>query len=216
MRYPFTIAGIFTGCALWLAGCGSQESIEVYEIPKETPRSQQPLVAGDPHPPMPQSSAPAQMGMTVLPGMAEQSEAFPSPDMQAPGHWEAQPLGQMRKGSWLIHGPDGQQADVSVLVFPGNVGGLLANLNRWNDQIAAPHLTSTQVAAMMERDTLEIDGQPALFVFLEGSRGQSTSGAIFERGGGTWFFKMMGDSALVSKEREAFKTFLDTVSFPPQ
>lgn len=160
------------------------------------------------------AAQPPQMGMTVLPGMAEQVGAFPTPQMQAPDHWEAQPLGQMRKGSWLVRGPNGEQADVSVLVFPDDVGGLLANINRWNDQIAAPPITAEQLAAMVKNNTIQIDGQPALFVFLEGTRGKSTAGAIFERGGGTWFFKIMGDSSLVARERENFRAFLDTVSFP--
>jgi hypothetical protein len=39
----------------------------------------------------------------------------------------------MRKGSWSI-GPADAAADLAVTVFPGDVGGRVANFNRWRQQ----------------------------------------------------------------------------------
>src|SRR5512146_2102542 len=56
----------------------------------------------------------------------------------APADWQAQPSDGMRKGSYLVAGSDGAKADLSVIAFPGDVGGDLANLNRWRAQIQLP------------------------------------------------------------------------------
>lgn len=203
-------------CALWamplgllLGGCGG-DGIETLQVPKEEPRAATAEVpaatagADDPQ---------ARMGLTALPGMAEQAEAFPAPDMIAPAHWAAQAAGSMRKGSWLIADAYGHSADMSVLAFPGDVGGLRANLDRWNEQIGNPSLDDAAYAAILRDGSRDIGGEPGVVVFLRGQAGQSTLGAIVAQGGGTWFFKMMGDTELVEQEQALFGSFLDSVTF---
>src|SRR3954468_24443237 len=59
----------------------------------------------------------------------------------APAHWTVKPATAMRKGSYAIKG-DGGEADLSITAFPGETGGLLANLNRWRGQVSLPPLTA--------------------------------------------------------------------------
>jgi hypothetical protein len=149
--------------------------------------------------------------MTVLPGMAEQSERFPAPAMTAPDHWNAQPLGAMRKGSWRVP-VDGSDAfiDVSVLAFPGNVGGLLANVNRWRGEVQLPDVTAATLHEGLEERT--IGGYPAHTMLLAGPE-RGTLGAIVPVKDGTWFFKASGPVSAVRAEQAAFNSFLDTVRF---
>lgn len=224
------------GCLVFLAGCKDEE-IRSYEVAKEAPKgwptqshTRQTIEnqKGEPmgNPAAGTATAPAQdapvapfagpmMGgsMQALPGMAEQSAQFDSPTWTAPEHWEAQPLGNMRKGSWVIN-RDGESAEVSVLVFPGDVGGDLANVNRWAGQIGATPLTPEQLAKMKQDGTFSVDAHDGFLVTLDGPAGKSIAGLILPYHGATWFFKMQGDTDLVNDEAVSFGSFMSTVRFP--
>ena len=134
------------------------------------------------------------------------------PKMEAPAHWVPATLDAIRKGSWKVASPDNQDSiDISVTVFPGDVGGMLANVNRWrgqlglkpwDDMILNSHLQDVVIAGLNAK----------LVVLLEeGDKG--TLGAILPREGFTWFFKMTGPKGMVSKEEAYFRQFLTTVHF---
>ena len=131
----------------------------------------------------------------------------------APDSWEEQPAGGMRRGSFTITGSDGAKADLSVIAFPGDAGGLAANLNRWRGQIGLPALSAEEAeATVVHVDT------PAFHVdfvdYLGESQGEPTriTGAILHHGGESWFFKLMGPDALVASQSGAFRNFLQTVA----
>lgn len=210
--------GLLAAILLLLVGCEQPEPT-AYRIPKE----ERPVAADvDAHPHahaaasgVAGDSSPPRTGMTVLPGMAESAGAFAAPAMAAPPHWQAKPLGQLRRGSWDIPNPNGSAADMSVLVFPGDVGGLEANINRWRQQIG---LGPETVADLEE---IQVDGRSGTFVRLEGNQPMpgstvplATLGWIVAVGEGTWFFKMTGEREHVLAEEPAFREFIDTVRFP--
>ena len=97
---------------LFCSGCGpGDDKITVYRIPKEAqPPDPQEEVAGN-------SGTPSEV------------------HWKAPPAWEEQPASGFRKGSFLVRGANGETADVSVISFPATAGGLLANVNRWRDQL---------------------------------------------------------------------------------
>ena len=41
----------------------------------------------------------------------------------------------MRKASFVVEEADGAKVDISATSFPGESGGLLANINRWRGQL---------------------------------------------------------------------------------
>ncbi len=133
---------------------------------------------------------------------------------KAPASWEEQPASGFRKGSFLVRGTDGKTADVSVISFPATAGGLLANLNRWRDQ-----LKLTPISNEAEAGTpIKIDGRDMFFVDLVSEQSISPDGSksrilggIFPINGATWFFKMLGPDQLVESQRDAFKEFLQSV-----
>ncbi len=205
-----TLVLLTAGFMVMLAGCDSGE-VTTYRVPKEDAAPAHTHAAPDGADPA--DDARARLGMTELPGMAAQADAFPIPDMLAPAHWQPQALGSMRKGSLLLADDGGRTADMTVLAFPGDVGGLRANLDRWNEQIGNPPLDDAAFTTALSEGRRDIGGNEGVVVFLRGQAGQSTLGAIVPQGGGTWFFKMTGDTALVDNEREGFKPFLDSVVF---
>ena len=114
----------------------------------------------------------------------------------------------MRKGSYAISGPEGQ-GDLSITAFPGDVGGNLANINRWRDQLELPPVADVAEAAQ----PLEANGLH-LLVFDGANHGQRILAAIVARPAETWFFKLTGPDALVAREKPAFLDFLQTVKAP--
>ncbi|MGH8094668.1 MAG: hypothetical protein ACREIF_14560 [Chthoniobacterales bacterium] len=178
---------------LLVAACGRSDDarITVYRIPKETQPEQ----------------AAQQAGMTTNPAPAEVH-------WTAPSGWEEQPATGFRKGSFLIHGADGKTADVSVISFPEAAGGLLANVNRWRNQLKlAPVSDITQAGSPMSvagRDMFFVDLASEQPINPDGSKVRILGG-IFPINGETWFFKMMGPDQLVESQRDGFKQFLESV-----
>lgn len=173
-----------------VTGCNDDSKTTVYRIPKEA---------------QPEAQAP-QPGMT--------GEAAPAVHWKAPAGWQEQPATGFRKGSFLVRGADGKQADISVISFPQTAGGLLANVNRWRDQLKlAPFTDESQAGAPMT-----IAGQQMAFLDFvseqpllpDGSKSRIL-GAILPLGAETWFFKMMGPDELVESQRDSFRQFLETV-----
>lgn len=132
----------------------------------------------------------------------------------APQGWQEQPASGFRKGSFLVRGSDGKTADVSVISFPKQAGGVLANVNRWRNQLKLAPITSEAEVGM----PMTVAKRDMFFVDLVSEQGLQPDGAktrilggIFPLPGETWFFKMMGPDQLVEAQRDAFKQFLNSV-----
>jgi hypothetical protein len=132
----------------------------------------------------------------------------------APSHWKAKPAGAMRKGSFAIEG-EGGGADLSITAFPGDVGGDLANLNRWRSQIDLPPISAGEFDSAVQR--VEKNGLRMTIVDLAGTGANAKRilGVMIPHEGATWFVKLTGPDALVAKEKPAFMAFLDSIKAPP-
>lgn len=129
----------------------------------------------------------------------------------APGHWQAKPASSMRKGTFVIAG-DGASAELAITAFPGDVGGEVANVNRWRGQIQLPALPEAQVGGTVTR--LDANGLKIGYVDMVNTAAGTpvrVLGAWIPHQGSTWFFKLSGPDALVAREKDAFVQFLTTV-----
>jgi hypothetical protein len=174
-----------------LAGCARDE-VRSYRVPKEEP---------------PRLAMPSEASATASAGALT---------WQAPDHWQDQGAGGMRKGSFTIGGAGDATADLSIISFPGDAGGLGPNLNRWRGQIGLAPLPPDAVNAAI--DHVDTPYFHADFVdFLGEADGQPTRivGAILEHGGESWFFKLMGPAELVAAETANFRAFVGTVAPEP-
>ncbi|MDE3084513.1 MAG: hypothetical protein KGJ37_04730 [Verrucomicrobiota bacterium] len=134
----------------------------------------------------------------------------------APSNWQPKALGQMRLASFSVRGENGAEADISVIAFPGEAGGVFANINRWRGQLGLAPIAENELASA----TASLNGAGGLRFTIADFTGQTGGaparllGAIVPFGGQTYFFKMTGPDALVAREKPAFLDFLTTVKAP--
>ncbi len=189
---------------LWatLISLSATEKPRVYTVPKEAPQAQ---IASS----RTESFASGNQDSSVTIQAPSLPNAYPT--WEAPFHWQAQDLGSLRKGSWLVK--DGEaKVDISVLAFPGETGGLLANVNRWAEQMGLPPIGPESLGDCVQ--PYSVSDRSAQCVSLVNPKGRlAILGVIVPVGEVFWFFKMMGDAALVEQEKAAFHQFLKTVQF---
>ncbi|OHE88954.1 MAG: hypothetical protein A3G75_13035 [Verrucomicrobia bacterium RIFCSPLOWO2_12_FULL_64_8] len=159
------------------------------------------------HPPIDNSTMPAAAGA----GMAATpvpTASGPALTWTAPASWKTKTGSAMRRGSYAVPGPEGE-GDLSITAFPGDVGGDLANINRWRGQVGLPPVADVAGGAQtIEAGTLK------MLLVDAANNGNRILGTIVSRPGETWFFKLAGPDALVAREKPAFVAFLQTVKAP--
>ena len=124
----------------------------------------------------------------------------------------------MRRASFTAKGADGQSADIAVTVFPGDVGGLVANINRWRGQLGLGPMAPDEISSITSN--LDINGAQATVVDFQGlasppgaAHAQRMIVVIVPHAGNSWFFKMTGDAPLVGTQRETLLQFVNSVKF---
>jgi hypothetical protein len=182
-----------------------------YLIPKEERGVNLPTAA-DPAKQAPAAaSAPATATgggqMQVLPGMAEAAAEAGAIRYTVPEGWEEVPPSGIRKVNLIVEDENGR-AELTVLVFPGDVGGRLANINRWREQVGLEPVAPEELPAFTEAYPISQHG--GLYVRLEGGA-QSILGGLLPFHGFTWFFKFQGSTGTVLANEAEMKVFLDSV-----
>jgi len=136
------------------------------------------------------------------------------PEWTVPSGWQEQAARNMVAAEFTA-GKAGEQAEITVSVFPGDVGGLTANVNRWRGQTGLAPLSEPE--ARKQLATLEMKDGEGQYVDVTGTRGGQPSrlvGVIVPRGGRTWFYKLMGNVSTVETEKEAFLKFVQGARHP--
>ncbi len=154
------------------------------------------------HPGVP-AAAGSPSGMDSMP---VQTAEVPTLRWQAPGDWAAKPASSMRKASYSVGG-----AEVAITVFPGDVGGVLANVNRWRGQVGLPEISQADLGGHVA--AIDTNGLHFTVVDEAGSSARIMAGLLPWQGV-TWFFKLTGPPDAVERAKPAFLTFLKTVKAP--
>lgn len=124
------------------------------------------------------------------------------PDWVAPGGWERQTPGPMQDAKYVAAGG---KVVVTVSIFDGPAGGLLANVNRWRGQIGLPAVQEADVEKLLV--SLDLPDATAKLLDMSGPKERMVA-AVVHRGPKTWYFKMMGEGAAVGSEKKAFLDFV--------
>ena len=156
----------------------------------------------------PETKIPPQTEMQLLKGMQGSADAQPEIIFSLPDGWNDAGSSGMRKANLRINDPSGS-AEVTALSFPGDVGGNLANVNRWCGQIELNSIDQAQLESISKPIT--ISHHRGTYLRLQGPQ-KSILVGILPFHGNTWFFKMLGDTATVLANELAMKNFLDSVN----
>ncbi len=227
-----------TALLLCLAGSGcSDPKIETYRVKKDpaaTPTAAAaatspaaaapaaapaaPAAAAAPAAPAAPAAAPAASATTVVAAdraaMANTAVATATGQglqWTAPSHWTAKAGSAMRKGTYAIKGAGGE-AELAITAFPGDVGGDLANVNRWRGQVGLGPIGSAELASSINR--FRAHSLDVAVIDILGSNGQRILGGIVPFAGSTWFFKLTGPDAVVAAEKAVFVEYMKTVRAP--
>jgi hypothetical protein len=118
-----------------------------------------------------------------------------------PDGWRTAPEKPMRAASFFA-GP-GESVECYVSIFPGEAGGLLANVNRWRGQLDLPELTGVDCEHL---ESFPMLGRRGVVVEIEG-KGTKLVGAACTGSDHSVFVKMTGPPELVREQRGAFLAF---------
>jgi hypothetical protein len=160
-------------------------------------------------------ASPSSPSPTAAPaGMAGPVAPPPSTDLpqwEVPDGWKPKAATTMRLASFVV-GADG---DLSVVALGPAAGGTLANVNRWRSQLGLSALTDAELGAATTYVTLS-SGPTATVVEVTGEgqfAGRKTLAAIIARPDRTWFYKLSGESGLVTAEKDRFVKFIKSVKY---
>lgn len=170
-----------------LAAC-SEQDVSVYRVAKESA----------PPAPMAREQTHGGMGEPAGEGVA----------WTLPQGWVREPASGMRLASFKAPAKGGGQAEVSVVVLPGEAGGALANVNRWRGQMGLGAVDEKGLAAGSR--FLSTGAGQVLLVDLRG-QGRRMLAAILSAQGSSWFFKMTGEDSVVAQAKTSFQEFLGSL-----
>jgi hypothetical protein len=148
---------------------------------------------------------------TAAPRREPAAPAFRSPQWTVPDGWQPETPGPMVQVAFDVGGSRGAPTKVSVSVFPGDAGGVLANVNRWRAQVGLGPVA----AADLPRETAKLDlaGSEAIVADMTG-KDMRTGGparliaVTVPQGAQTWFYKLLGEPDVVAAEKENFLGFI--------
>lgn len=104
--------------------------------------------------------------------------------------------------------------DLTLVVsrFPGDVGGTLANVNRWRGQLQLPPVKADELDKVTKKVSAS-DATALVTDFTSQDGAQRMLGAMLkdDKNGRTWFFKVTGDAKKVAGRVEKFQQFVQSV-----
>lgn len=129
------------------------------------------------------------------------------PDWKIPEGWTAAEGSSMRIATFQVGSEDSGFAEIAVTKFPGTVGTLHGNIDRWRGQAGLGPIQPDQVDRYSRK--LDWDDANATLVdtsgVKEGERDEATRRLLtvmVNKDGHMWFFKMSGDNDLVGQQEE--------------
>jgi hypothetical protein len=129
---------------------------------------------------------------------------------QLPEGWKVVSGSSARYATLQVSGADGSTGELAISHFPGDVGGDLANVNRWRQQLSLPPIAESGLAPLITKVT----AGPETFSLVDVKGPQNRLASAWTRHGpDTWFFKFTGPDAVVGAEKANFTAFLESVRF---
>lgn len=134
---------------------------------------------------------------------------------EAPEGWNPTATSAFRKLAFEIVADENTKAECTVIALgpaPGS-GTLLQNVNRWRGE-AKLEATDEATADALPKIKIGKDEGVLVEAISDVEGGKSVIGAICDKGSQVWFVKLFGPAALVSREKENFLKFCNSLELP--
>lgn len=138
---------------------------------------------------------------------AAQPPSGPALAWTLPKGWTSQPAEGMRFAT-LKPTPTGK-AEVSVVTLTGPAGGELANVNRWRAQLGLPPIEEAGLSAL--RKVVSSKAGPVSVYEFSQSGSRMVVGLLSTSEGNTWFLKLAGEDAPVTRAKADFLKLLESL-----
>jgi len=138
------------------------------------------------------------------------------PVWTVPADWQEGQLAQFLIAKFIIKGAGDATASVNVSQLSGDGGGLLSNVNRWHQQLSSAAISGEE---LLKLPVIDASGVKATLVDITGTYPLSKKparlvGVVLPLGGQTWFYKLMGDPAVVAQQKDALIKFVQSAKYP--
>jgi hypothetical protein len=168
--------------------------------------------AADPHAGLDLQGVPHPHGDLAAPEASSDA-----PKWNVPSAWVETGPRAMILNSFSVADDAGAKAEVTISFFQGDVGGVLANVNRWRGQMGLAPIEPAQLDGVTE-SLATLGGKATLVDFMGADKktGQPARlvAAIVPHGENTWFYKLMGNGKVVGGQKDSFVQFVKTVHYP--
>jgi hypothetical protein len=139
----------------------------------------------------------------------------PELTFKTPEGWSVGQVGGMRAAAFEVTEGE-QKVEVTAISLPATGSDLLANVNRWREQLDLGPMTQDELAKSLE--LVPIGESTAEYIEIYGAEDSAPRKAIFgaiaNAGSVTWFFKLTGNAELAQRERGRFQEFVQSVKIP--
>jgi hypothetical protein len=187
-----------------LAGCDRSEDVRSYTIEKTDDHHVSRLLTGPENPPAQNQSDAAELS---------NAELLQSVQWTIPAQWHQE--SNPRRMILAVFHPNNREhkPDIEVSSFSGDVGGVLANVNRWRQQIGLPPVSDETLHEHIEF----INTQGSFGGMIDAHNpqtGRRTVAVIIQVGTErSWFIKATGDDALVTDQKQLIRQFAESFRF---
>lgn len=133
-------------------------------------------------------------------------DELPVPTWSVPAGWTKLDQQKPMRYATFVAGEGATRIEVVLSTFPGDVGGLIPNINRWRGQVGLGPITQDQLAA--NTTAFENPGFSGYAMRLKGEA-QHMLGAIIKdaKADRSWFIKVTGAPAALDPHEAAFTAF---------
>jgi hypothetical protein len=133
-------------------------------------------------------------------------DEVPVPAWTVPAGWAKLEQQKPMRYATFTAGEGANKIEVVLSTFPGDVGGLIPNINRWRGQVGLGPITQDQLAA--NATAFENPGFTGYTMRLKGET-QHMLGAIIKdaKAERSWFIKITGSPAALDAQEAAFTAF---------
>jgi hypothetical protein len=131
---------------------------------------------------------------------------------EKPAGWQDGKLSQFRQAAFEVKAED-EQVEITVTTVPLGTGTLLANVNRWREQVGQKPIQEADLDTSVK--TIPVGDKEGKYVDLtEGASGKGLLGVILESGNRMWFVKLIGNADLAKREQTNFEAFVKSLHVP--